>query len=176
MRLRQFFEGVLLPTSSIPPASRGKRMRAAFADIAGAFCCAHVAGAGGCRSRRGCTQARYSPHFINLPGWRWARITQLALVGSSSSLHSEVCKALRGSFGVVYSEISEPGSRIRALPNNLHHLRRRRMVACMSHILGCRRFSFLRSLHPPREPCCGMRPCGRGNSTIDDALRRCAVC
>ena len=30
-----------------------------------------------------------------LPGWRWARIMQLALAGSSSSLHSEVCKALK---------------------------------------------------------------------------------
>lgn len=30
--------------------------------------------------------------ILNLPGWRWARIKQLALVGWSSSLHSEVCK------------------------------------------------------------------------------------
>ena len=45
----------------------------------------------------------------NLPGWRWARIKQLALVGSSSSWHSEVCNALRGSFRVVYSEISDNG-------------------------------------------------------------------
>ena len=32
----------------------------------------------------------------NLPGWRWKRIKQLFLVGSSSSLHSEVCNALGG--------------------------------------------------------------------------------
>ena len=32
----------------------------------------------------------------NLPGWRWTRIKQLVLVGSSSSLHSEVCNALGG--------------------------------------------------------------------------------
>jgi hypothetical protein len=32
---------------------------------------------------------------VFLPGWRWARIMQLALAGSSSSLHSEVCKALK---------------------------------------------------------------------------------
>ena len=30
----------------------------------------------------------------NLPGWRWARIKQLALVGLSSSWHSEACNAL----------------------------------------------------------------------------------
>ena len=36
----------------------------------------------------------------NLPGWRWARIKQLALVGSISSLHSEFCEALGGSDGV----------------------------------------------------------------------------
>ena len=54
-------------------------------------------------------------HGLNLPGWRWARIKQLALVGSSSSLHSEVCKALRGSFGVVYSKISVPEMCVRAV-------------------------------------------------------------
>ena len=47
---------------------------------------------------------------INLPGWRWARIKQLALVGSSSSSHSEDCKALEGSSGVVHSKISVCGS------------------------------------------------------------------
>ena len=49
------------------------------------------------------------PHPIsplNLPGWCWARIKQLALIGSSSSLHSEACKALGGSDGVVHSTIS----------------------------------------------------------------------
>ena len=44
--------------------------------------------------------------FLNLPGWCWARIKQLALIGSSSSLHSEACKALGGSDGVVHSTIS----------------------------------------------------------------------
>jgi len=48
--------------------------------------------------------------MLNLPGWRWARIKQLALVGSSSSRHSEACKALGGSFGVVHSKISVCGS------------------------------------------------------------------
>ena len=36
----------------------------------------------------------------NLPGWRWAMIKQLALVGSRSSLHSGYFKALGGSDGV----------------------------------------------------------------------------
>ena len=45
----------------------------------------------------------------NLPGWRWARIKQLALVGSSSSRHSEVCNALGGPSGVAHSIISVHG-------------------------------------------------------------------
>ena len=43
---------------------------------------------------------------LNLPGWCWARIKQLALIGSSSSLHSEVCNALGASDGDIHSEIS----------------------------------------------------------------------
>ena len=54
---------------------------------------------------------------INLPGWRWAGIKQLALVGSSSSLHSEACKALGGSDGVIHSRISDSGVRVRANTN-----------------------------------------------------------
>ena len=38
--------------------------------------------------------------LINLPGWCWAEIQQFALVGSSSSLHSEACNALGASDGV----------------------------------------------------------------------------
>ena len=53
----------------------------------------------------------------NLPGWRWAGIKQLALVGSSSSLHSEACKALGGSDGVIHSRISDSGGRVRANTN-----------------------------------------------------------
>ena len=45
----------------------------------------------------------------NLPGWRWARIKQLALVGLSSSWHSEACNALGGPFGVAHSIISVHG-------------------------------------------------------------------
>ena len=53
----------------------------------------------------------------NLPGSRWAGIKQLALVGSSSSLHSEACKALGGSDGVVHSRISGSGDCVRAIAN-----------------------------------------------------------
>ena len=53
--------------------------------------------------------------FANLPGWCWARIKQLALIGSSSSLHSEACKALGGSDGVVHSTISLAAICIRAV-------------------------------------------------------------
>ena len=52
---------------------------------------------------------------LNLPGWCWARIMQLALIGSSSSLHSEACKALGGSDGVVHSTISLAAICIRAV-------------------------------------------------------------
>ena len=44
--------------------------------------------------------------LINLPGWRWARINQLALAKSSNSPHSEVCKASEGSSGIVHGKIS----------------------------------------------------------------------
>ena len=43
---------------------------------------------------------------VNLPGWCWAEIQQFALVGSSSSLHSEACNALGASDGVIHSRIS----------------------------------------------------------------------
>ena len=56
-------------------------------------------------------------HSLNLPGWCWARIKQLALIGSSSSLHSEACKALGGSDGVVHSTISLAAICMRAVAN-----------------------------------------------------------
>ena len=56
--------------------------------------------------------------ILNLPGWCWARIKQLALIGSSSSLHSEACKALGGSDGVVHSTISLAAICMRAVANN----------------------------------------------------------
>ena len=55
---------------------------------------------------------RYRSHsetgqVVNLPGWCWAEIQQFALVGSSSSLHSEACNALGASDGVIHSRISQ---------------------------------------------------------------------
>ena len=65
------------------------------------------------RGRR--TRQHAGEAFLNLPGWCWARIKQLALIGSSSSLHSEACKALGGSDGVVHSTISLAAICIRAV-------------------------------------------------------------
>jgi hypothetical protein len=42
---------------------------------------------------------------VHLPGFCWAEIQQLALIGSSSSLHSEACNALGASDGVILSGI-----------------------------------------------------------------------
>ena len=63
------------------------------------------------------TRCFWTSSSINLPGWRWAGIKQLALVGSSSSLHSEACKALGGSDGVIHSRISDSGGCVRANTN-----------------------------------------------------------
>ena len=55
--------------------------------------------------------------FVNLPGWCWAEIQQRALVGSSSSLHSEACNALGASDGVIHSSISHEVDGLRASAN-----------------------------------------------------------
>ena len=55
----------------------------------------------------GCVMpSRRFPVALNLPGWCWAEIQQFALVGSSSSLHSEACNALGASDGLIHSSIS----------------------------------------------------------------------
>ena len=59
----------------------------------------------------------YEAHTSNLPGWCWAEIQQLALVGSSSSLHSEACNALGASDGVIHSSISLEVISLRAMTN-----------------------------------------------------------
>ena len=71
------------------------------------------------RGRR--TRQHAGEAFLNLPGWCWARIKQLALIGSSSSLHSEACKALGGSDGVVHSTISPAAICMRAVANDAPH-------------------------------------------------------
>ena len=53
-----------------------------------------------------CPQVSSSTPFANLPGQRWAESQQLALIGLSSSLHSEACNALGVSDGVIHSRIS----------------------------------------------------------------------
>ena len=65
-------------------------------------------------------RAEACANVLNLPGWCWARIKQLALIGSSSSLHSEACKALGGSDGVVHSTISLAAICMRAVANEQH--------------------------------------------------------
>ena len=76
----------------------------------------------------------------NLPGWRWARIKQLALVGLSSSWHSEACNALRDSTGVAYSEISVRGNqRTRGCQQlTTTSQRTRSRSAHRSAVTGCR--------------------------------------
>ena len=55
--------------------------------------------------------------IVNLPGQCWAEIQQLALIGSSSSLHSEACNALGASDGVIHSRISLEVVSLRASTN-----------------------------------------------------------
>ena len=55
---------------------------------------------------------------INLPGWRWAAITKVALDRLSRSLHSDVCDSDGCCDAVVHSTISGSGNRrTRAVPN-----------------------------------------------------------
>ena len=54
----------------------------------------------------------------NLPGWRWATITKVALDRLSRSLHSDVCDSDGCRDAVVHSRISGRGNRrFRAVPN-----------------------------------------------------------
>ena len=70
------------------------------------------------RSFRLSAQARGRQQtLVNLPGWCWAEIQQFALVGSSSSLHSEACNALGASDGVIHSRISQEVVCLRATTN-----------------------------------------------------------
>jgi len=49
--------------------------------------------------------------LINLPGWRWATIKQVALDRLSRSLHSDVCDSDGCCDAVLHSTISGRGSR-----------------------------------------------------------------
>jgi hypothetical protein len=56
--------------------------------------------------------------MVNLPGWRWATIKQVALDRLSRSLHSDVCDSDGCCDAVLHSTISGRGSRReRAAPN-----------------------------------------------------------
>ena len=61
--------------------------------------------------------------MVNLPGWRWATIKQVALDRLSRSLHSDVCDSDGCCDAVVHSRISGSGNRrFRAVPNNILNL------------------------------------------------------
>ena len=58
---------------------------------------------------------------VNLPGWRWAMITKVALDRLSRSLHSDVCDSDGCRDAVVHSTISgRRGRRLCAAPNILY--------------------------------------------------------
>ena len=67
--------------------------------------------------RRGTSNCVAAPGMANSPGECWAEIQQLALIGSSSSLHSEACNALGASDGVIHSSISHEVGGLRASTN-----------------------------------------------------------
>ena len=102
---------------------------------------------------------------LNLPGWRWARIMQLVLVGSSSSLPSEACNALGGSDGVAHSKISLNGvTRPRGFqPADPVTHPRLRMCEFGSKVIGPRRDpkcvvpSRTWAQFPPHNYSCGSR-------------------
>lgn len=91
---------------------------------------------------------------VNLPGWRWARITQLALVGSSSSLHSEVCNIPGFLFGDATAKFLGEATKRTVAVANLQIFGRIRMF-CQVANEGDHWYLI-------------MHPCGRGNSVVSD--------
>ena len=71
----------------------------------------------------------------NLPGWRWKRIKQLFLVGSSSSLHSEVCNALGGASASPTAKFLASDMCVRALSTGLSH--HKSVLRTVSVTIGC---------------------------------------
>ena len=57
------------------------------------------------------------PATSNLPGWRWAGIKQLVLVGLSSSWHSEACNALGSLSGRPTAKFVTATTSVRAAVN-----------------------------------------------------------
>ena len=60
---------------------------------------------------RRCDSSEVGMEMINLPGWRWATIKQVALDRLSRSLHSDVCDSDGCNDVVVHSTISFRGGR-----------------------------------------------------------------
>ena len=56
-------------------------------------------------------QRNATPFLFNLPGWRWATITKVALDRLSRSLHSDVCDSDGLRDAAIHSTISGRGSR-----------------------------------------------------------------
>ena len=85
------------------------------------------------------------PILCNLPGWRWKRIKQLFLVGSSSSLHSEVCNALGGVSASPTAKFLASDMCVRALSTGLRDCESvlrtvsvgRPSVICVAHPAVC---------------------------------------
>ena len=75
---------------------------------------------------RVCLEVALASIVVNLPGWCWAEIQQFALVGSSSSLHSEACNALGASDGVIHSSISHEVGCMRASTNAMPQKKKQR--------------------------------------------------
>jgi hypothetical protein len=73
------------------------------------------------------------PSLARYEGERWAEIRQLALLGSSSSLHSEACDALGASDGVIHSSISLEIVSLRATTNEMKGEHRVRVVLVGVH-------------------------------------------
>ena len=79
--------------------------------------CGNVLNDVACRFQERCTGS-VGPDVSNLPGWRWATITKVALDRLSRSLHSDVCDSDGCSDAVVHSRISGCGNRrVCAVPN-----------------------------------------------------------
>jgi hypothetical protein len=111
---------------------------------------------------------------------------QFALVGLSSSPHSEACKALGASDGVIHSRVSLEVICFRAITNYQNtygdHLAQYSSKTALSraHREGMIPYEvYWTSRHLGISMESGLtvyrHPCGRGNSALSDAKRRCAV-
>ena len=70
---------------------------------------------------RGQTQCfTWMPLDCNLPGWRWATITKVALDRLSRSLHSDVCDSDGLRDAAIHSTISGSGGRRDRATSNIY--------------------------------------------------------